>query len=438
MKTIFFLYLISIWCVKVQAQNQLTGSTKTEVINNLCQSLLDNYVFEDTAIDMKNSLLKNLANGLYDSITNPQEFAQRLTTDVRNVYDDKHLSIIFDPKMLENLADTSKLKQEEQRKENRVAYAQENFGFKKVEILNSNIGYMYFNRFYGFNEDSKERVNTVFSFLKYANALIIDVRNNGGGSPDMDKYISSFLLQPKTQLSSFYERRNDSTELNYTYQPDIPVSFALKPIYILVNRLTFSAAETFAYDLQHLHRATIIGETTGGGAHAVQSTNISNGFFGLIPYARAINPVTKTNWEATGVKPDVNALPDNAVDAATLMYYDYEIANLKDSNKIKKIQWARTMLDAKIHPYEIDTTILKNYTGKFGDEIFSYNAGALYVKGKKSRGSPSRLIPLSQTSFKQMDIDYYKFEFVKNAKGEISGVVITYDDGYTRTDQKEE
>ena len=419
-----------------QAQNQLTMVAKKDVVNNLCKSLLDNYVFEDTAINMKNSLLKSLANGLYDSITNPQEFAVRLTTDLRNIYDDKHLSIIFDPKMQENLADTSKLKEEEKRKQNRVAYAQENFGFKKVEILDGNIGYIYFDRFFGFNDESKERVNSAFSFLKYANALIIDVRNNGGGSPDMDEYISSFLLQPKTQLSSFYERRNDSMELSYTYQPDIPVSFASKPIYILVNRRTFSAAETFAYDLQHLHRATIIGETTGGGAHAVQPIDISNGFFGFIPYARAINPITKTNWEAVGVKPDVNAISDNAEEAAILIYYDYEIANLKDSDKIKKIQWAKTILDAKIHPYQIDTSILKNYTGKFGDEIFSYNAGALYARAKK--GNPSRLIPLSQTSFKQIDIDYYKFEFLKNATGQVDGVLMTYDDGYTRIDKKEE
>jgi retinol-binding protein 3 len=436
MKKIFLLYFISIWCLQIQAQNQLTRSVKNDVVNNLCKSLLDNYIFEDTAINMKNSLLKSLTAGLYDSITNPQEFAYRLTTDLRKIYDDKHLSIIFDTKMQENLADTSKLKEEEKRKQNRVAYAQENFGFKKVEILGGNVGYIYFDRFFGFNDESKERVNSAFSFVKYANALIIDVRNNGGGSPDMDEYISSFLLQPKTQLSSFYERRNDSMELSYTYQPDIPVSFASKPIYILVNRRTFSAAETFAYDLQHLHRATIIGETTGGGAHAVQPIDISNGFFGLIPYARAINPITKTNWESVGVKPDVNVISDNAEDAAILIYYDYEIANLKDSAKIKKIQWARTILDAKIHPNQIDTSILKNYTGKFGNEIFSYNAGTLYVRAKK--GSPSRLIPLSETSFKQADIDYYKFEFLKNATGQVDGVLMTYDDGYTRIDKKEE
>jgi len=119
-----------------------------------------------------------------------------------------------------------------------------------------------------------------------------------------------------------------------------------------------------------------------------------------------------------------------------LIYCDYEIANLKDNDKIKKIQWAKTILDAKIHPYQIDTSILKNYTGKFGDEIFSYNAGALYVRAK--RGNPSRLIPLSQTSFKQIDIDYYKFEFLKNATGQVDGVLMTYDDGYTRIDKKEE
>ncbi|HEY2722388.1 MAG TPA: S41 family peptidase, partial [Chitinophagaceae bacterium] len=208
------------------------------------------------------------------------------------------------------------------------------------------------------------------------------------------------------------------------------------PIYVLTNRRTFSAAEGFAYALQSQHRAQVVGEVTGGGAHLVSPQIIGNGFIGLIPYARAIDPVTKTNWEAVGVNPDVNVLSDRAADAAMLIYYDYEIANLKDSDKIKKIQWAKTILDAKIDPYQIDTSIVKNYTGKFGDETFSYNGGALYVQGKK--GSLSRLIPLSQTSFKPMDIDYYKLEFFKNATGQVDGVVITYDDGFVRTDKKEE
>jgi len=132
-----------------------------------------------------------------------------------------------------------------------------------------------------------------------------------------------FILPAGTQLFGSYERRTNSLEQNRAATQAI--SFGIKPIYILTSRRTFSCAEAFAYDLQNLHRATIIGETTGGGAHLVGSENISNGFTGLIPYARAVSPVTGTNWEGVGVKPDIAISADSSLDAAILGYYNYQL-----------------------------------------------------------------------------------------------------------------
>jgi retinol-binding protein 3 len=422
--------------LNLSAQNQLTRSVKTEVVNNLARSLLDNYVFADTAISMKNLIQKNLADGLYNNIENPNEFAQKLNKDLRSIYNDAHLSVTFNPQQEKSLSDTSSNNATENQIQNLQEAKMQNFGFKKVEIISGNIGYVYFDRFYSLTENAKATVESVFTFLKNTDALIIDVRNNGGGNPDMVKYICNFLFDKSTHINDLYERRTNKTQAYWTEPVKGSEIFSKIPVYVLTNRRTFSGAEEFAYDLQSQHRAKIIGETTGGGAHLVSPHLIGNGFIGLIPFARAINPVTKNNWEAVGVQPDINIVSDNATDAAVLAYYDYKIASLKDTNKIKAIEWSKTILEAKIHPPGVDTLTLKTYTGKFGDETFTYNNGALYMKGRN--GKTSRLVALSQTTFKQEDIDYYKLEFIKNAAGQVDQVLVTFNDGYTRTEKRDE
>ena len=373
----------------LDAQKQLTKSVKAEVVNNLARSLLDNYIFADKAQNMKNLIRKNLAAGLYDNITYPEEFAYNLTKDLHSVYKDLHLSVRFNPRLEKRLSDTSDKSNTEQTKAIEEAKSQ-NFGFKKAEMINGNFGYIDFDRFYDLNENSRAKVESVFTSLSSSEALIFDLRNNGGGSPDMVKYICSFLFNKPTHINDLYERRTNKTQSYWTEPLKGSEFFSGIPVYVLISERTFSGAEEFAYDLQVLHRALLIGETTGGGAHPVSPQLITNGFIGFIPFARAVNPVTKTNWEGIGVMPDIKIAADSALDAAVLAYYDFEIASLKDTNKLKTIQWSRTLLNAKIHPYNVDTLTLKSYTGKFGNETFTYSNRELYMKAKN--GKTSRLV----------------------------------------------
>jgi C-terminal processing protease CtpA/Prc len=94
---------------------------------------------------------------------------------------------------------------------------------------------------------------------------------------------------------------------------------AAKPVFALTSKRTFSAGEEFAYNLKNLKRATIIGETTGGGAHPVSGRRIDDHFWIGVPFARAINPISKTNWEGAGVEPDVKASASEAPDVAKKM-----------------------------------------------------------------------------------------------------------------------
>jgi hypothetical protein len=433
---VIFLFIVTNHSIGQTQSLQFSTNNKTTVIENLSVALQKNYIFSDTATKMANQVKTRLKNKDYESITNPNEFAQKLTNDLRSVYNDIHLSIVFDPRFQARIADTSKITVAEKRQQNLAEYRQKNFGFNKLEILRGNIGYLSFDQFYGFNEFTREVVNTAFTFLKNTNALVIDLRNNGGGSPETVKYISSFLLPLNTQLSSLYERRTNQTETAFTYQPSIPVSFAGKPIYILVSRRTFSAAEAFSYDMQKLQKATLIGETTGGGAHTVDAVDLGNGFTALVPFARAINPITNTNWEAVGVKPDIEINADMSLDAAVLSYYDFQINSLKDSNAIKSIKWSRDMLNAKLHPYPVDSITLKTYVGNFADRIISLENGILCFTGRD--GKKSKMIAITKTIFKIETLDNFKLEFLPNAAGKVNEVNFIFEDGFTTTFKRKE
>jgi C-terminal processing protease CtpA/Prc len=174
------------------------------------------------------------------------------------------------------------------------------------------------------------------SFLAHTDALIIDLRRNGGGEPAMIAYVLSYLFDEPTHLNDIYERVGDKTQQWWT-MPHVPGQRfgAKKPVYVLTSRTTFSGGEEFAYNLKNLKRATLIGETTGGGAHPVRAVKVSQHFAIGVPFARAISPITRTNWEGTGVTPDVPKPADQALDTAYVMALE-KIVEMTDNPRQKE------------------------------------------------------------------------------------------------------
>jgi retinol-binding protein 3 len=190
--------------------------------------------------------------------------------------------------------------------------------FEKVERFPSNIGYLKFNGFQD-PEICGPTVAAAMNFLAHVDALIIDLRDNGGGDPKMVAYISSHLFAEPTHLNDLYNRKEDKTTEFWTLR-DVPgARLADNPVFAPTSKRTFSGAEEFAYNLKNLKRATIIGEATGGGAHPVSGHRIDDHFIIGAPFARAINPISKTNWEGTGVAPDIKVPASEALDAAKKM-----------------------------------------------------------------------------------------------------------------------
>lgn len=310
---LFLLIILSYGSVALAQNPVLTKRIKKETIASISKSLKDNYIFLDTALRMGDFINLQFKIGAYDTIHSQNAFAYKLTTDLRSVYHDSHLSISYDPPAakVEEEADTvaQKVRRLQFRK-------QVNFGMEKAEIMQGNIGYLKLKGFFPPDQETKATITAALQFVSNSNALVIDLRDNMGGDPAAVSFFCGFFFNKKTHLNDLYCRKDGSYTEFWAIPDNTLVALKTIPIYILTNKRTFSAGEEFAYNLQAQHRALIVGERTGGGAHPVAPEPVGNSFTANIPNSRAINPVTKTNWEGVGVKPDKEVIADQTLNAA--------------------------------------------------------------------------------------------------------------------------
>jgi retinol-binding protein 3 len=292
---------------------KLDAVERQRVIDGVAAKLTEYYVYPELAQKMNEAMVAHQKSGAYDALTDGSAFAGRLTKDLRDVSHDRHLRVDYSPFKLPPDRDGPS-SQDMERMKARMEH--DNCGFEKVEILPRNIGYVKFNMF----ADPKicgPTVAAAMDFIAHTDAVIFDLRDNGGGDPQMVALIATYLFDGKEHLNDLYDRKSDKTTQFWT-QPSVPGTKlgGAKPVYLLTSSRTFSGAEEFTYDLKNLKRATIVGETTGGGAHPVRGMRVDDHFIVGVPFARAINPVSKTDWEGTGVEPDVPVKSADALEAA--------------------------------------------------------------------------------------------------------------------------
>jgi C-terminal processing protease CtpA/Prc len=194
----------------------------------------------------------------------------------------------------------------------RRALERTNCGFKHVDVLPGNIGYLEFS-YFGAPDACADTVAAAMKLMSHTDALIFDVRQNRGGDPRMVALLTSYLFDKRTHLSDIYNRRENKTTEYWTNPDKLETRMAAQPVYVLISRLTFSAAEQFAYDLHNQKRAVLIGERTGGASHPIRNRRINDHFFIGVPEYRYTNSITHADWEEVGVAPDVPASGWNAV-----------------------------------------------------------------------------------------------------------------------------
>lgn len=325
---------------QVPSQRDITidAATRQQVISGVLARLKEAYVFPDTALVMERAVRDRARRGAYDGITSARAFAESLTAHLQAVSQDRHLRVRYSAEPIPERRGDGPSPEAEARQ--REFGRQVNFGFEKVERLDGNVGYLEL-RSVGFEPEwIEETAAAAFTFLASTDALIIDLRRNGGGSPHMVAFVTSYLFGEDTvHLNSLYWRPDNRTDHFYTRKTVPGRRYgADKPVYVLTSDRTFSGAEEFAYNLQTRKRATIVGDTTGGGAHPGGMRRVTEHFGVWVPSGRAINPITKTNWERVGVRPDVVVPADRALPAAHAEALRRLIAGATDPERKRRLE----------------------------------------------------------------------------------------------------
>lgn len=293
----------------------LTAETKAKVVQEVIRHLREEYVDPEVGRPAADRLARMFDEGRFSDARTGDAYAKALGAELQSLTGDGHLNVEHSPKAiaLEAEADDGFSADEMEK----YYGAKVNFGIQRIEHLDGNIGYLDLRVFAPIDMGGAS-VASAMSVLAPTSALIIDLRKNGGGIGDMADLVASYLFAEERQpLTGVYDRPTDTLTQRFT-QPMVPGRrFGPdKPVYILMSKRTFSAAEALAYNLQALGRATIIGEVSGGGAHPFEYKPIHPHFVLWSVTAKSVNPVTGSNWQSVGVKPDIEIPADDALEEA--------------------------------------------------------------------------------------------------------------------------
>jgi hypothetical protein len=290
-----------------------TERYKENVIHRLSQLMNDFYVYPEVAKRTEEHLMTQLKDGHFDQFGNDETFAAALTESVQTINKDKHMRIRRNKPFV--APENSPERMIEERLDQINRSRRSNYGFNEVKIMEGNVGYLDLRGFAGL-ENGKANADASMKLLSRADAIIFDLRKNGGGSPRMVQYLCSYFFDEHLHLNSLYWREGDRTEEFWTLDEVSGEKMPDVPLFVITSSRTFSGAEEFSYNMQTQARATLIGQTSGGGANPGGTRRINDNLSVFIPTGRAINPITKTSWEGTGVIPEIETSVEETMDKA--------------------------------------------------------------------------------------------------------------------------
>jgi retinol-binding protein 3 len=397
--------------------NQFTSKNRMEIIEKTNEIFLEYYPLPELSMKMINYINDKYKKGEYDHIENVSDFTSQITKDLRSISNDDHIRVSPYEKIPDDLLVEIKL-----------GYPENNYGFQKVEILSGNIGYINLTTF---NNPKSAGATAIaaMNFVANSDALIIDLRLNGGGDGSMAQLISSYFFGKSTHLTDYFIRKDSITEQIWTQEWVPGPKITEAPIYILMSSYSYSSAEVLAYQLQQLKRAKIVGEKTRGGVHGVRYMSFPDVQINLkVPYSQEINPYTKTNY-INGVIPDIPSTSDKSLFVAHLEAAKELLKTETDSLKKYKLSWSIEGNKIEIDPIILNKSKLLEYQGTYTNVKISVEHSALFLQ--RSDATIQQVIPMGNDIFKYKDVNEEKFrvKFIRNESGIITGLYDFDSDG---------
>jgi len=295
-----------------QQDLQISTKEKARIIDTIIKAVKSSYVFPEISSKIEVAIIKHQRKGDYNKITSSKEFADSISNQLVRISNDKHLRILFSHDTVPQKTD----KEPPLPDFIKTFAIGHNYGFNKIDILDGNIGYMNILGFFPFDEATEKAIAS-FDYLSNTDALIIDLRENTGGYSPLANFVLSYFFdkQPVKFLENVFRDKKKIEQFWSSFY--IPGRRYLdKPVYVLTSSGTFSAGEAFAYILQGYHKATVVGERTGGGANLCDLIRLDDHFVMNLPIARPVGPFSKSNWEGVGVKPDIECSDEKALETA--------------------------------------------------------------------------------------------------------------------------
>jgi retinol-binding protein 3 len=285
----------------------LDPDRRGEVVDRVLRAVEQRHVDPAAGARIAAALRDCLAAGGYDDAAGGRDLAARLTADLRAAGDDPLLEVVFRGPASDG---------EPRAPSDPAAAAHANYGFERAHLLPPNVGHIVVRGLHPAEvADAAQAATAAMTFVTHASALIIDLRENAGGAPSMATFLASFLFAEPVHLNTIAGRPGAPEHENWT-SAQVPGPRYLRPVYVLTSVRTFGAAEGLAYHLQARERAMVIGERTRGSGGLVEATRVDPEFEVLVTTGRSVNPITGTSWHGTGVVPDLEVAPDDALRAA--------------------------------------------------------------------------------------------------------------------------
>lgn len=422
MKIILVPFLI-ILSIQIHAQ-ELTLTEKNNALSVVMEKIKRIYPFPEVSEKTITGLQTQYSNGFYDRYNSPNEFASVVTNSLEEFSNDKHLDLIYNPGLAKSLLEDSESDDFVYTAEEAKIEVWNNYGFKELSILDGNVGYLNLSVFFATHYAGKAADNAM-SFFSNCNALIIDLRQNGGGWDDMVNYLLGYFIDIKEPLL----RDISLSTLDSTYYSAVIPNYVSGkklidiPIYVLTSQATASAAECFAFYLRFFNKnVTIIGKKTAGAENPVTHIAIDDNFVLQIPGYKKIYSSNPNIWEGIGINPDIEVEAENAKRIAYLNALKKLTGNTKDEAANNKYQWAIDGLNASYN--NVDKRDLIKYSGNYDKIIIRYRDNKLYYQNKER--PETLLIPISDNYFVVEGIEYFRLKFILTDGSIILKLIYTY------------